>query len=63
MDVVYATNEETAVEYYLNTIETEFSVRNNCGTVTRMLNEVMGIREAVFSKYCLTNGILNGTYK
>ena len=40
VDVVYATNEETVAEYHLDAIETEFGVRHNRGTVTRMLNKV-----------------------
>lgn len=33
VDVVYATNEETVRAYNLDTIETEFGVRKNRGTV------------------------------
>ena len=40
VDVVYVTNEETVAEYQLDTIETEYGVRKNRGTVTRKLTEV-----------------------
>jgi len=40
VDVVYATNDETVAEYHLDTIETEYGVRYNRGTVSRKMDEV-----------------------
>lgn len=34
VDLVYVTNEETVAKYHLDTIETEYGVRKNRGTVT-----------------------------
>ena len=41
VDVIYATNKETVAEYHLDTIETQYGVRHNHGTVTRKMTDAV----------------------